>query len=71
MRSHVIVRSAKPARLPNDGASGESQSRAACSLVSFPAFRRHERAAEGLDKVSEKFKKLGGMTPALEKKIGF
>jgi len=24
-----------------------------------------------LDKVSEKFKKLGGMTPALEKKIGF
>ena len=24
-----------------------------------------------LDRVSERFKKLGGMTPALEKKIGF
>jgi hypothetical protein len=24
-----------------------------------------------LDKIAEKFKKLGGMTPALEKKIGF
>src|SRR2546430_545368 len=37
---------ARPTRFPDHGASRKGQSRAACSLVSLPTFRRYEGTAE-------------------------
>lgn len=38
---------ARPTRFPDHGASRKGQSRAACSLVSLPTFRRYQGTAEG------------------------
>jgi hypothetical protein len=35
----------------------------------LPAIPRNSRQI--MDRIAERFKRLGGMTPALEKKIGF
>src|SRR5213075_1147261 len=37
---------ARPTRFPDHGASRKGQSRAACSLVSLPTFRRYQGTAE-------------------------
>src|SRR5438105_3452014 len=65
---------AQPTRFPDHGASRKGQSRAACSLVSLPTFRRYQGTAEdhGQDcGAIQEVRRHDGMTPALERKIGF
>lgn len=59
---------ARPTRFPDHGASRKGQSRAACSLVSLPSCRRYQGTAGDHGQDCGRFKRLAGMTRALEKR---